>query len=85
MTRMVRALCAIAVAAALGGLAASGEPTWESAPMTVTATLAAAPGEPTWDSAPANAIAGEPTWDSASANAAPGEPTWDSAPADADA
>ncbi|RNL72079.1 hypothetical protein EBF04_15775 [Streptomyces sp. I6] len=71
MTRMVRALCAIAVAAALGGLAASGEPTWESAPTTVTATVAAAPGEPTWDSAPANA--------------APGEPTWDNAPADADA
>ncbi|WP_173264234.1 hypothetical protein [Streptomyces pacificus] len=84
MTRMVRALCAIAVAAALGGLAVSGEPTWEWKPTTVTATVAAALGEPTWESATMDVAPGEPTWDSAPADVAPGEPTWDSAPADAD-
>lgn len=65
MTRMVRALCAIAVAAALGGLAGSGEPTWESTPGSVTAS----PGEPTWESA-STVIAspGEPTWESGPAD-----------------
>ncbi|MER7169961.1 hypothetical protein [Streptomyces mesophilus] len=64
MTRMVRALSALAIAAAaaLGVLVANGEPTWGSAPAGN-----AAVGEPTWGSAPAGSVlAGEPTWGFAS-------------------
>lgn len=50
MKRMVRTLCALAVAAAAFGIVAvNGEPTWESEPAH---SVQAAPGEPTWESAP---------------------------------
>lgn len=60
MTRMVRALGAIAfaAAAALGALALNGEPTWDMPPAH---NVVAAPGEPTWEVAPA--ATGEPTWE----------------------
>ncbi|MFC0847448.1 hypothetical protein ACFH04_27630 [Streptomyces noboritoensis] len=68
MSRMVRALSAIAVVtAALCALAASGEPTWESKPSHGTV---AAPGEPTWEHKPVTRVL-----------AAPVEPTWEVAPA----
>ncbi len=73
MTRMVRALSAIAVAAAatLGVVAASGEPTWE-----IAAAGSVVAGEPTWEAAPASPR--EPTWEAAPASV--GEPTWEIAP-----
>ncbi|MEU2548177.1 hypothetical protein ABZ618_22515 [Streptomyces roseolus] len=87
MTRMVRALGAIAfaAAAAVGAFALNGEPTWDAPP----AHVVAAPGEPTWDFAPVAEReptwdfalgASEPTWDLAPAGER--EPTWDSAPLD---
>ncbi|WP_282697011.1 hypothetical protein [Streptomyces sp. CC208A] len=88
MTRMVRALGAIAfaAAAAVGALALNGEPTWDAPP----AHVVAAPNEPTWDFAPVadreptwDFAQGEPTWDFAPV--AEREPTWDSAPLDLDA
>lgn len=57
MTRMVRAVSAIALAvAALGAVAANGEPTWESVPAG-----GAVAGEPTWELAPQ--VPREPTWE----------------------
>ncbi|GEB61825.1 hypothetical protein [Streptomyces gardneri] len=67
MTRMVRALSAIAVAAAaLGVLAANGEPSWESNPAH---SVVAGPSEPSWEIAPAHVIL-----------ASPEEPSWEIAP-----
>ncbi|GAA3066487.1 hypothetical protein GCM10017562_36000 [Streptomyces roseofulvus] len=88
MTRMVRALGAIAfaAAAAVGVVALNGEPTWDAPP----AHVVAAPGEPTWDLVPVGEreptwdfALGEPTWDVAPAGES--EPTWDSAPLDSGA
>ncbi|MFJ3904388.1 hypothetical protein [Streptomyces sp. NPDC090025] len=87
MTRKIRALGAIAfaAAAALGAFAAHGEPTWDTPPANA---VVAAPGEPTWD-LPAQrseptwdlpARGGEPTWDFVAKRVT--EPTWDTAPAD---
>ncbi|MGP9019963.1 hypothetical protein ACT1U9_16390 [Streptomyces sp. BR1] len=62
MSRMVRALSAIAVvAAAFSALAVSGEPTWDQKPSQGTVAK-----DPTWDNKPATRLL-----------AAPGEPTWD--------
>ncbi|MCG5119307.1 hypothetical protein MA546_11070 [Streptomyces sp. T7(2022)] len=58
MSKMVRVLCAFAVAAAFGAIA-SGEPTWEFAPTGEPTWEIAPAGEPTWETAPA----GEPTWE----------------------
>ncbi|MFI8290548.1 hypothetical protein EAO71_19725 [Streptomyces sp. ms191] len=67
MTRMVRALSAIAVAAAaLGVLVGTGEPSWES---TQKYAVTADPGEPSWESEPARSVL-----------AAPSEPSWEFAP-----
>lgn len=88
MTRMVRALGAIAfaAAAAVGVFALNGEPTWDAPP----AHVVAAPGEPTWDLVPVgereptwDLALGEPTWDTAPAGES--EPTWDSSPLDSGA
>lgn len=81
MTRMVRALGAIAVAAAaLGALALAGEPSWENPP----AHSVAGPSEPSWESAPATVVLaspGEPSWEFVPTGQL--EPDRDSAPADA--
>ncbi|KOG36619.1 MULTISPECIES: hypothetical protein [Streptomyces] len=67
MTRMVRALSAIAVAAAvLGVLALDGEPSWETTPAH---SVVAEPGEPSWESTPAHDVL-----------ASPGEPSWEILP-----
>ncbi len=67
MTRMVRALSAIAVAAAaLGAFAGVGEPSWESTPAH---SVLAAPDEPSWETAPADTVL-----------ASPSEPSWELAP-----
>ncbi|WP_228978129.1 hypothetical protein [Streptomyces sp. DH12] len=72
MTRMVRALSAIAVAAAAacGVAALSGEPSWD----TVSANSVVA-GEPAWEGGPAGIP--EPSWEVGPATF--GEPSWDSA------
>ena len=50
MKRMVRTLCALAVAAtAFTVVAANGEPTWETEPAH---SVQAVPGEPTWENPP---------------------------------
>ncbi|GAA4908693.1 hypothetical protein ACFPM3_12415 [Streptomyces coeruleoprunus] len=70
MTRMVRALSAIAVAAAVAvGIAApSGEPSWDSvAADSLTA------GEPAWEAGPASPR--EPSWEVAPSDS--GEPSWE--------
>ncbi|WP_236241848.1 hypothetical protein [Streptomyces sp. CC228A] len=71
MTRMVRALSAIAVAAAavLGVAAASGDPAWDAAP-----TSGVAAGDPSWDSSPAGQR--DPSWDFAASPLQ--DPAWDS-------
>ncbi|WP_406114473.1 hypothetical protein [Streptomyces sp. NBC_01014] len=84
MSRMVRSVCALAVAAAAFGFVASYEVTWEGSPAHSTV---ANPGEVTWESTPADVVAappGEVTWESIPANAKlsqPGEVTWEIAPA----
>lgn len=66
MTRMVRALSAIAVAAAaLGVVAANGEPSWETPPP----HSVAGPGEPSWEGTPADVVLANPY-----------EPSWEIAP-----
>ncbi|RSS46987.1 hypothetical protein [Streptomyces sp. WAC08241] len=79
MTRMVRALGTIAVAAAALGALAVGEPSWETHPV----HSVAGQNEPSWETAPAVlAKPGEPSWEVAPLE---GEPSWEVAPKDAGA
>jgi hypothetical protein len=59
MSRTLRALCALAIAAAAAlGVGALGEPTWDSSPAGALVASQGGPslgeGEPTWDVAPTN-------------------------------
>ncbi|MGW4032481.1 hypothetical protein ACWEFL_24745 [Streptomyces sp. NPDC004838] len=85
MSRTVRALCALALAAAaLGAVAYSGEPSWEA--RSVGTVTAGSQGEPSWESAaPDTAWGGnlppDTSWGGAvSVGVIVGEPSWELSP-----
>lgn len=70
MSRTLRALCALALAgAALGAAASVGEPSWERVPVAVSV---ADQGEPSWEAVGPFAAAGEPSWELTTAPASEG-------------
>ncbi len=65
MSRTLRALCALAIAAAALGAVVSGEPSWGSSRADAVMAVA---NEPSWGTASKGALAGtlgEPSWGAA--------------------